>query len=128
MLNGKLTVTKTGRTTGKTTGVLKYSNHSIKVNLPFPSQGFLTFCNCYAVEDLEDERFFSQGDSGAGVFVIENNAAKIPLGIAFASSGSSTFVSRIDTFIKEFDLCIVSENDYLQVNNLCSQIGNISLY
>lgn len=121
-------MTKTGRTTGETTGVLKYSNYSIRVNLPFPSQESLKFCNCYAVEDLDENSFFSQGDSGAGVFVEDTLfATKKPLGIAFAFSGSFTAVSRIDTFIKEFGCCIVGDNDDIQVQGLCSQLGNISL-
>lgn len=120
-------VTKTGRTTGETTGVLKNSIHSVKVNQQFSSRRFFNFSNCYVVENLNEEPFFSQGDSGAGVFVKDNDT-KRPLGIAIASLRSLTVVSKIDEFTEKLDISIVSENTDLQVDRLYSQLGNISLH
>lgn len=125
ILNERLTATKTGRTTGKTTGLLKCSNHSVKITLPFSRS--LVFCNCYVVENLEEKRFFLEGDSGAGVYVKDNDTTK-PLGIAIAFLSSFTVVSKIDRFIEKLDLSIISENPDSQVQRLYSRLGNIALH
>lgn len=100
-------VTKTGRSTGTTSGVLTQRALSVKISQLFPNKRFFTFDNCYGVEQTEDEVFFVPGDSGAAVFVTDNNT-KTPLGIAFAFSNTYTAVCRIDTFVKERNLNIVS--------------------
>lgn len=69
-------VIKTGNTSGTTEGILKGNILSVKV------KEFI-FKNVFSVEDTGNRRFFEEGDSGSGVFLVKNNKC-IPLGIAFA--------------------------------------------
>uniref|UniRef100_A0A8W8NLM9 Uncharacterized protein n=1 Tax=Magallana gigas TaxID=29159 RepID=A0A8W8NLM9_MAGGI len=102
-----MSVIKTGRTTGTTVGVLKNNTLSVRVNKSFLSRGYFAFFNCYAIENTSNEIFFSEGDSGSGVFVKESDGALKPLGIAFAFLNSQTAVCRIDEIVKSLDLTIV---------------------
>lgn len=97
-------VIKTGRTTGTTVGELTENLISIKVNSSFSAWGYFSFFNCFAIDT---PNFFKEGDSGSGVFVIEQNETLKPLGIAFAFMESYTVVCSIDTIVDELDLAIV---------------------
>lgn len=101
---------KLGRTTEKTFGELTDDSLSIKVPVDTSclSKGYIDFFNCYAIKNIAGkEAFFSQGDSGSGVFVEEKDTPLKPLGIAFASLLSQTAVCKIDTIVNKLDLTIV---------------------
>lgn len=57
----------------------------------------------------KNQTFFKDGDSGSGVYVIENDGTLKPLGIAFAylQLQSKTAVCRIDEIVDKFGLQIV---------------------
>lgn len=64
--------------------------------------------NCYAIEDNTDiQPFFLEGDSGSGVYVMENGKPSKPLGIAFAYLDSQTAVCNIAMIVDKLDLQIV---------------------
>lgn len=108
--DGKTKVMKLGRTTEKTFGELTDDSLSIKVPVDTSclSKGYIDFFNCYAIKNIAGkEAFFSQGDSGSGVFVEEKDTPLKPLGIAFASLLSQTAVCKIDTIVNKLDLTIV---------------------
>lgn len=101
---------KLGRTTEKTFGELTDDSLSIKVPVDTSclSKGYIDFFNCYAIKNIAGkEAFFSQGDSGSGVFVEEKDTPLKPLGIVFASLLSQTAVCKIDTIVNKLDLTIV---------------------
>lgn len=101
-------VTKTGRTTGKTKGCLMDDSLTVKVDRSFLSRGYFAFFNCYAIEDnADDQPFFLEGDSGSGVYVMENGKPSKPLGIAFAYLDSQTAVCNIGMIVDKLDLQIV---------------------
>lgn len=103
-----MVVTKTGRTTGTTYGYLKDNCLTVKVNRSFLSRGYFAFFNCYAIEDNTDiQPFFLEGDSGSGVYVMENGKPSKPLGIAFAYLDSQTAVCNIAMIVDKLDLQIV---------------------
>lgn len=104
--NGTMKVIKTGRTTGTTVGDLQHNILSIKVDTSFLPNKYFVFYNCYAIGDRR-EKFFKEGDSGSGVFVIESDGTLKPLGIAFANLNSQTAVCRIDEIVNKLDLEIV---------------------
>lgn len=103
-----MVVTKTGRTTGTTYGYLKDNCLTVRVNRSFLSRGYFAFFNCYAIEDNTDiQPFFLEGDSGSGVYVMENGKPSKPLGIAFAYLDSQTAVCNIAMIVDKLDLQIV---------------------
>lgn len=105
---GDVTVTKLGRTTGKTYGDLTDNSLTVKVDRSSRSKQYMTFYNCYAIENKsKNDFFFKEGDSGSGVFVNGKDESLKPLGIAFAFLLSQTAVCRIDTIVDKLDLKIV---------------------
>lgn len=103
-----MVVTKTGRTTGTTYGYLKDNCLTVRVNRSFLSRGYFAFFNCYAIENNTDiQPFFLEGDSGSGVYVMENGKPSKPLGIAFAYLDSQTAVCNIAMIVDKLDLQIV---------------------
>lgn len=103
-----MVVTKTGRTTGTTYGYLKDNCLTVRVNRSLLSRGYFAFFNCYAIEDNTDiQPFFLEGDSGSGVYVMENGKPSKPLGIAFAYLDSQTAVCNIAMIVDKLDLQIV---------------------
>lgn len=74
-------VKKRGRTTGDTIGKLVGDCMYVCVNSTQVPGLYYEFQNCFAIDNI----FFDKGDSGSGVFVIDerDNSLK-PLGIAFA--------------------------------------------
>lgn len=104
---GTVKVIKTGRTTGTTIGNLKNNVLTVRVGKPFVPRGYFTFFNCYEIGNEKNQTFFKDGDSGSGVYVIENDGTLKPLGIAFAYMTSQTAVFRIDEIVDKFGLQIV---------------------
>lgn len=103
--NGEIKVMKFGRGSGKTFGYLKHDGLALKI-ASTDSGRYLTFFNCYAVEDI-DHPFFADGDSGAGVYVVKEDESLQPLGIAFARFGPTTAVCKIDYILNTLDLSLV---------------------
>lgn len=118
-------VTKTGRTSRKTTGSLVDHSLSFQINKSFPIKGWFCFNNCYAIENnTADQPFFEPGDSGSGVYVIDNKNTLKPLGIAFAYSCSFTAVCKIDQVVEKLNLAIVryhEKKDELEEPMECSE-------
>lgn len=108
---GTVKVIKTGRTTGTTIGNLKNNVLTVRVIVgePLEPVSYFTFFNCYEIGNEKNQTFFKDGDSGSGVYVIENDGTLKPLGIAFAylQSQSKTAVCRIDEIVDKFGLQIV---------------------
>lgn len=113
-----LKVEKTGRSTGKTEGCFKHNKLSLRM------KGHLyrhcIFKQCYSIEN-ENEIFFTEGDSGSGVFLRGNNGDLLALGIAFAYMGSQTAVCRIDTVVQKHNLTLVKYSNTRKVEPMdCS--------
>lgn len=91
---------------------------TIKVDSQFLAPGYLAFSNCYAIKNSDNTPFFTHGDSGSGVFVIDNDTLR-PLGIAFAFLNSETAVCRIDKIVQELALEIVGGPENNQLQTVC---------
>lgn len=91
---------------------------TIKVDSQFLAPGYLAFSNCYAIKNSDNTPFFTHGDSGSGVFVIDNDTLR-PLGIAFAFLNSETAVCRIDKIVQELALEIVGGPKNNQLQTVC---------
>lgn len=116
-------VTKIGRTTGETIGILTGDELVCRVDESFMSSGYLIFFDCYSVIDMDKEKpFFSDGDSGSGVFLIDSDESLKPLGIAFAYLSSKTAVCKIDMIVDALDLEIV-KYDGNDKKRLSQQMG-----
>lgn len=100
-----LKVEKTGKSTGKTEGCFKHNKLSLRMKGQLYKH--CIFKQCYAIEN-EEEVFFTEGDSGSGVFLRDNVGTLFALGIAFAYMDSQTAVCRIDTAVKELGVTLVS--------------------
>lgn len=121
----EMKVTKIGRTTGETMGILTGDALSFKIDESFMSSGYLVFMDCYSVIDIESENpFFKDGDSGSGVFLKGSDGSLKPLGIAFAYLFSETAVCKIDTIVDKLDLEIVKYVGKEQ-NRTSPQMGNV---
>lgn len=111
--NGTMYVTKIGRTTGKTTGLLSRENESISIPNRNVDGGFCEFEDCYSVENGNpNSPFFDLGDSGSGVFLLDNfgNSNK-GLGIAFATGCEKTYVCKLKEIVKQFNLSVSSDEE-----------------
>lgn len=84
----------------------------------FLAPGYLAFSDCYAIKDSDNGPFFTHGDSGSGVFVIDNDSLR-PLGIAFAFLNSETAVCRVDKIVQELGLEIVGGHENSQLQTIC---------
>ncbi|XP_078327892.1 uncharacterized protein LOC111115434 [Crassostrea virginica] len=107
--DGSTIVTKTGRTTSTTKGILK-SEVSI-VQIPNQFGGVFVFENVYSIENLPqpEPTFFRAGDSGSGVYLFEENGkCNKALGIAFAYMFSAddfeTYVCKMGEVVKAFNI------------------------
>lgn len=118
-------VTKTGRSTGTTTGHLIDKNFTFAVRQFFR---FFSFYKCYLVANVsEDQDFIKLGDSGSGVYVIQNEETNtyLPLGIAFGlmTYGSKAIVCKIDNVVEKLNLTIVRYKESTQ-KQTSNQRGN----
>lgn len=108
-------VKKTGKTTGTTYGYLmNFENNillSAKLQLIPNSAEYLEFQMPYVVRDMyKNNRFFREGDSGSGVFVLgEKDLPEKALGIAFGYSYKNpyTFVCNIEEILTKLNLELV---------------------
>lgn len=106
-----LKVTKKGNKTGVTYGIIHEVVTSARIysNTDTEFGRFYSFNNCYCVRDVRNDKpFFEIGDSGSGVFLIdEHNRRIVPLGIAFAR-GRFGF-SKIKHIAEKFQLKIYQD-------------------
>lgn len=108
--DGSLKVTKKGGSTNVTTGTLTEGNSSVRIHSKTKPRCYYSFQNCYTISDDETKLpFFEEGDSGSGVFLLDDcNRNMTPLGIAFARGDltDTTFVCKIQHIVENFQLSI----------------------
>nr|XP_022308693.1 uncharacterized protein LOC111114603 isoform X3 [Crassostrea virginica] len=114
--DGETVVTKTGRTTGTSFGVLCYDTCVFRTNDPEVRGKYYSFPNCYGIIDQDDNHpFFERGDSGSGVYLSQQNKKTnkvlgIGIGIASDTDGSDvTFVCNIIEIVRAFNIVIPTE-------------------
>ena len=106
-------VMKKGTATGVTRGV--YGGFFMSTNVRFeksPNGPFFTFENCYRIDDKK-EQFFDNGDSGSGVFLLDEENLRVKaLGIAFARCPfhSATLVCKVKHIAESFSLTIIKDD------------------
>lgn len=117
--DGSLKVTKRGRTTNVTTGTLTEGNSSVRIHSTLKPRCYYSFQNCYTVsDDPENMPFFEEGDSGSGVFLLDDCKRNMtPLGIAFARGdlSNTTFVCKIQHIVQQFELSICQNQEAFAV-------------
>lgn len=113
-----MSVTKRGRTTGDTTGKLVGDCLYVRVYSTQVPVGYYEFQNCFAVEQTDNsQRFFEKGDSGSGVFVIDDNDRSLkPLGIAFAFLSSKTAVCKIGQITNAFKVAVYDNEQLMDTS------------
>lgn len=116
--DGSRSVTKRGRTTGDTTGKLVGDCMYVRVYSTQVPVGYYEFQNCFAVEQTDNsQRFFEKGDSGSGVFVIDDNDRSLkPLGIAFAFYCSKTAVCKIGQITNAFKVAVYDNEQLMDTS------------
>lgn len=113
----KKMVMKTGRSSGLTFGILYSEIEALGID--HPGGGYFTFKNFYIVHNIPEKDIFSKkGDSGSGVFIVEEKQGeKKPgkaLGILFARALSKeTYVCNIDQILNTLKLKIVRYNKHI---------------
>ena len=94
-------VTKSGRTTETTQGVVKDIDFDIEVD--YPALGSIVFEDQILILPREVGGTFSdKGDSGA--LVITDDSVRSPVGLLFASSSRGTVASHIDRVLSRLDV------------------------
>lgn len=106
-------VMKIGGTTGETGGLLTGNTFSVCVDKDVG--GFYYFARCFSIESI-GRPFFELGDSGSGVFLMENGKPTKPLGIAFAKLmiNHDTAVCRIDKIVEAFGLRVCQNEEPME--------------
>ena len=110
-------VKKTGTTTNETEGILLDGSLVVRITQGMPQGAFCEFYDCFEIGHLGPP-FFSAGDSGSGVFLIDEkdgNRLKA-LGIAFAQLGTSTAVCRIGHILDAFDVAVYHKAEPMDVD------------
>lgn len=110
-------VMKRGGATGETRGRLTGDTLSVCVDKG-PNVGgfFYRFSRCFSIDSIGGP-FFDKGDSGSGVFLMENGRPTKPLGIAFAMHKISqkTAVCRIDKIVEAFGLSVYQNEEPMEI-------------
>lgn len=116
--NGSMSVKKRGRTTRDTTGKLVGDCMYVRVYSKQVPGRYYEFQNCFAVEQTDNsQRFFDKGDSGSGVFVIDENDKSLkPLGIAFAFYCSKTAVCKIGQITNAFNVSVYDNEQLMDTS------------
>lgn len=109
-------VMKRGGSTGETEGLLTGNTFSVCVDKDFNIGGFYYFARCFSIKSIA-RPFFERGDSGSGVFLMENGAPTKPLGIAFAKLliHNDTAVCRIDKIAEAFGLSVYQHEEPMEI-------------
>lgn len=107
-------VMKIGGTTGETGGLLTGNTFSVCVDKDVG--GFYFFDRCFSIKSI-GRPFFELGDSGSGVFLMENGRPTKPLGIAFAKHmiSQKTAVCRIDKIVEAFGLSVYQNEEPMEI-------------
>lgn len=117
---GSMMVKKRGRTTGVTLGKLVDKSGNFKINSKAVIGKYYNFKNCFVVQQInENSPFFAEGDSGSGVFLIDEKDGSLkPLGIAFAFSHwqSKTFVCKIEQITNAFDVSVYEDEELMDTS------------
>lgn len=120
VFNGNMLVKKRGRTTGDTIGKLVDDSMCVRVYSTEVHGRYYEFKNCFGVIKTDDETtFFDAGDSGSGVFLIDekDNSLK-PLGIAFAflRSTRKTSVCKIRQITNAFNVSVYEYEELMDIS------------
>lgn len=109
-------VMKRGGSTGETEGLLTGNTFSVCVDKDFNIGGFYYFAKCFSIKSIS-RPFFERGDSGSGVFLMENGTPTKPLGIAFAKLliRHNTAVCRIDKIAEAFGLSVYQHEEPMEI-------------
>lgn len=118
LFNGSMSVKKRGRTTGDTIGKLVGDCMPISVPCTKVHQRYYEFENCFVVKHNAETIFFDKGDSGSGVFLIDENDNSLkPLGIAFAYFLSSkTAVCKIRQITNAFNVSVYGYEEPMDIS------------
>lgn len=111
--------------TGKTKGILVSGMISIRVdNVPSPLK--YRFDYCYEIINKHGcKHFFEPGDSGSGVYLLDERGNKKPVGIAFAFGlNGDTYACRIEFVTRAFELPLYDVQESI-IDKLSSQLGAI---
>lgn len=105
-------VRKKGRVTGITEGILVSGVSTIVVRNGVSPLKY-RFDYCYRIINMPGvKNFFKPGDSGSGVYLIDKEGEKKPLGIAFAyTEDGDTLACRIENITRAFDLLLYDEEE-----------------
>lgn len=104
LFNGSMLVKKRGRTTGDTIGKLVNKDMPLCVRV---HGRIYEFKNCFCVKQINKEPFFEKGDSGSGVYLIDEKDGSLkPVGIAFAFFCSETAVCKIREIVEAFNVSV----------------------
>lgn len=113
-------VKKRGRTTGVTLGKLVDRFCNFKINSKAVKGKYYNFKDCFVVQQINEKSpFFAEGDSGSGVFLIdEKNGSLKPLGIAFAFSHwrLKTYVCKIEQITNAFDVSVYEDKELMDTS------------
>lgn len=117
-------VTKTGKATRKTEGVLSKDVMFAEMSIP-GSDKKIYLPELYIVHDKEKGNpFFEKGDSGSGVFVVGKDKKEYVLGIGIAvdvaCQRGESYVCKIDQIIKNLELTLVKYTEEGQQQILAS--------
>lgn len=97
---------------------------SVCIEKPHGSGIRFPFYNLYVVEKIavEDPLFFEPGDSGSGVFVVEDGKPDkaLGIGIAIATFSQETYVCKIANILKTLGLILVRYRENNQEQTLPS--------
>lgn len=107
-------VVKRGCATGVTKGILRGVLSSVRIDPPDTPGPFNCLNNCVGIFDKDQDKdpFFKPGDSGSGVFQIdETNRSLYPIGIAFGRRNFQqlTCVCKIKDIAEKFNLSICQD-------------------
>ncbi len=95
-----MSVAKSGRTTGFTTGNISSTNTSVSVQYQTSCGGGKKFTVSYTGQIVITPGTFSAGgDSGS--LIVTNNAAHNPVGLLFAGSSSSTIANPVSSVLTQ---------------------------
>ncbi|XP_062580723.1 uncharacterized protein LOC134242635 [Saccostrea cucullata] len=115
-------VVKTGRTTGRTTGIwLRQCPLSVKRIPPRHKGVYFPLYECLCIENKDSKSFFEPGDSGAAVYVISEGNIHYPLGLAIGKTTSIhlpsiTLACHIESILKVLNLSIFEPAQPMEVS------------
>lgn len=117
---GSMMVKKRGRTTGVTLGKLVDKSCNFKIISKAVNEKYYDFKNCFVVKQINEKSpFFAEGDSGSGVFLIDEKDGSLkPLGIAFAFAhrGLKTYVCKIKQITNAFDVSVYEDEELMDTS------------